>query len=71
MVVNNLYDLKQAIEQATKGMTVAQQKSMPVYLGDDEEINGTHQAWSCGYLKKEAYDTYYIKEGSPKVFLIA
>lgn len=37
-------DLKKA------GMTTEEIADMPIYIGDDDELNGIHTAWYANYL---------------------
>ena len=35
---------------------------IPVYIGDDDELNGIHTAWFCQKVEeKQDEDIYYIK----------
>lgn len=43
--------------KASEGLTDEQIKNMPIYLGDDEELNGVHDAMFCDYIS-EANEDY-------------
>ena len=43
-----LGDILAMVQELKKqGMTLAEIKKLPVYIGDDEELNGIHSAWYC------------------------
>ena len=33
-----------------KGLTDKELKELPVYIGDDDELNGVHCAWDCSIV---------------------
>lgn len=39
-----------------KGLTEADVKALPVYIGDDDELNGIHCGWNCSIV--DADDEY-------------
>ena len=53
-------DLKKA------GMTTEEIADMPIYIGDDDELNGIHTAWDVGIFDPECEDdadiVYLINE---------
>lgn len=38
--------------KTSQGLTDEQIKNMPIYLGDDEELNGVHDAMFCDYISE-------------------
>ena len=34
---------------------------IPVYIGDDDELNGIHTAWFCQKVVEKEEDMYYIE----------
>jgi hypothetical protein len=36
-----------------KGLTEAELKELPVYIGDDDELNGIHSAWNCSIVDSD------------------
>lgn len=46
------------------GMTVAEIAQLPVYIGDDDELNGIHCAWEVSYIDADdkSEDTEYVLE---------
>jgi hypothetical protein len=47
-----------------EGMTVKEIAELPIYLGDDDELNGIHCAWEVSYINadKKDGDTEYVLE---------
>lgn len=35
---------------------------MPIYIGDDDELNGIHCAWGCDVLSKDEPDSKWLIE---------
>ena len=33
-----------------KGMTMDEIKALPIYLGDDDELNGIHTGWALDFI---------------------
>ena len=52
IVFGNLLDFAKELER--EGMSMDEIRSLPVYLGDDDELNGIH----CGWYRQviDAYD---------------
>lgn len=47
-------DIIRVIESLEKsGFKKEEIKSMPIYLGDDDEMNGIHTAWYCQLVTEE------------------
>lgn len=42
-----------------QGMTDEEIKALPVYIGDDDELNGIHTAYYCEHFSE--YDENYIE----------
>ena len=42
--------LNVVIELQTQGMTLSEIKKLPVYIGNDDELNGIHTAWYINIL---------------------
>lgn len=39
-----------ANELKKQGMSTTEIVNLPIYLGDDDELNGIHTAWSCDVI---------------------
>ena len=37
-------------ELKSKGMTIDEIKELPIYLGDDDELNGIHTGWYADFI---------------------
>ena len=37
--------MKLTVELQKKGMTISEIAALPIYIGDDDELNGIHTAW--------------------------
>lgn len=48
-------EILEAVEniKITTGMTDKEVKALPVYLGDDEELNGIHEAFYYEYISED------------------
>ena len=45
-----------------KGLTEAEVKALPVYIGDDDELNGVHCGWNCSIVDADdEYDSYVVE----------
>ena len=52
------------VELRHKGMSEEEVLNLPIYIGNDDELNGIHTAWFCNTLDtetKEEYDQDLIK----------
>lgn len=45
----------------TQGMTDEEIKALPVYIGDDEELNGIHTAYYCEHIADDELNSEYIE----------
>lgn len=50
------------IELKNKGMTLEEINELPIYLGNDDELNGIHNGWYISFVDKndQDEDTKYI-----------
>lgn len=57
-------DLLKAIEEIKTNAKLSDEqiKNMPIYLGDDEELNGVHDAMFCNYVSEEDADIVELIE---------
>ena len=46
--VKDIFVLINQLKQA--GMTTEEIAAMPIYIGDDDELNGIHTAWYANFL---------------------
>ena len=45
-----------------KGLTEAELKELPVYIGDDDELNGIHCGWNCSIVDADDEEDELIVE---------
>lgn len=45
-----------------EGMTLAEIHELPIYIGDDDELNGIHCAWDRGIVDVNNPDDAYVVE---------
>lgn len=60
-----LGDLMDLVEILLKqGMSMAKVRALPIYLGDDDELNGIHCGWYTNLVDAESNDedTVYLLE---------
>jgi hypothetical protein len=48
LTINDILDLCARLRQ--KGMTMEEIKALPIYLGDDDELNGIHTGWGLDFV---------------------
>lgn len=53
LTINDIFAFCAQLKQ--HGMTMEEIKSLPIYLGDDDELNGIHCAWCTDFV--DANDT--------------
>lgn len=53
LTINDILALCARLRQ--KGMTMEEIKALPIYLGDDDELNGIHTGWALDFI--DANDT--------------
>ena len=60
--IGDILNFAAALNKA--GMTVAEIAQLPVYIGDDDELNGIHCAWEVSYIDADdkSEDTEYVLE---------
>ena len=46
--MENIFALCEELEK--KGMTKDEIKELPIYLGDDDELNGIHTGWYADFI---------------------
>ena len=45
-----------------RGLTEAEIKELPVYISDDDELNGIHCGWNCSIIDADdEYDAYAVE----------
>lgn len=61
LTVGDLIDLAKVLI-FEKGMSLEEVKELPVYIGDDNELNGIHCAGECQILDADdEEDRYYVE----------
>lgn len=53
-------DLAKLFEELKKKYTIEEIMEMPIYIGDDDELNGVHTAWFCEEINKDKEDPINI-----------
>ena len=48
LTINDILALCARLKQ--KGMTMDEIKALPIYLGDDDELNGIHCGWALDFV---------------------
>lgn len=48
LTINDILELCARLIQ--KGMTIDEVKALPIYLGDDDELNGIHTGWALDFV---------------------
>jgi hypothetical protein len=48
LTINDILALCARLRQA--GMTMEEIKALPIYLGDDDELNGIHTGWALDFI---------------------
>jgi hypothetical protein len=63
LTLGDILLLKERIEKGTK-LSAAEIAALPIYLGDDDELNGIHGGWYCDYVtdKQLTDDDKYMIE---------
>ena len=53
-----------AAQVRREGMPLEEFRAMPIYIGDDDELNGIHRAWYTNLVDAESNDedTAYLLE---------
>lgn len=60
LTVGDVIDLAKALI-FEKGIRLEEVKKLPIYIGDDNELNGIHCAGDCGILNADdEEDRYYV-----------
>lgn len=54
LTMNNILNVVKQLKE--KGFTDKEIKNMPIYLGNDEELNGIHTAWYCQLVDSKDED---------------
>lgn len=55
-------DIFQLINGLSKrGMSLEEIKALPIYIGDDEELNGIHTAYFCEQIADDEANSEYIE----------
>ena len=48
LIINDILAL--CAKLRAKGMTMDEIKALPIYLGDDDELNGIHTGWALDFV---------------------
>jgi hypothetical protein len=60
LTLGDILDIAKALTES--GMTEEEMRNMPIYIGDDEELNGIHIAWYKDIIDSEDPNSeYYIE----------
>lgn len=57
LTMQDIYEFSLKLKE--KGLDLSK---LPVYLGDDDELNGIHNGWYCELIDKEDFDFEYYME---------
>lgn len=79
LTLGDILDIAKALTE--NGMTEEEMRDTPIYIGDDEELNGIHTAWykdiidsedpNCKYYIELIEDSSYGTELNGKAILIS
>ena len=61
LTFGNLLDLANTLIKK-RGLTTKQLRELPIYIGDDDELNGIHCAWECGIVDADDEEDAYLVE---------
>lgn len=61
LTFGNLLQLAKALKDQ-EGMTLAEIHALPIYIGDDDELNGIHCAWDRGIVDVNNPNDAYVVE---------
>ena len=60
LTVGDVLDLATVLVKERR-MPLADVKALPIYIGDDDELNGIHCGWECRVLDADdEEDSYYV-----------
>ena len=62
LTINDILALCARLRQT--GMTMEEIKALPIYLGDDDELNGIHTGWALDFVDSNDADednTYLVE----------
>lgn len=54
--IKDILDLVLRLEKS--GMSLTNIRELPIYLGDDDELNGIHNGWGINLIDSEDDDEY-------------
>ena len=54
LTINDILALCARLRQT--GMTMEEIKALPIYLGDDDELNGIHTGWALDFIDSNNAD---------------
>lgn len=60
LTIKDIFVLINQLKKA--GMTTEEIAAMPIYIGDDDELNGIHTAWYANYLDPDDPDETPVVE---------
>lgn len=60
LTVKDILDLANYLHQS--GMSAKEVMAMPIYIGDDDELNGIHTAWCVGTVDPNDEEDEYVIE---------
>ena len=60
LTVGDLFDLVKVLTDEA-GLTLEEVKELPIYLGNDDELNGIHCGWEARIIDADdEEDAYYV-----------
>ena len=60
LTIKDIFNLVKQLQKS--GMSIKEIASMPIYIGDDDELNGIHTAWYASYLDPDDPDEIPVVE---------
>lgn len=61
LTLGDLLDFVNVLKKE-RGLSTKELKKLPIYIGDDDELNGIHCAWDCGVIDADdEEDKYYVE----------
>ena len=60
LVVKDIFDCVNRLQK--RGMNFVDIMELPIYLGDDDELNGVHNGWYCELIDSNDVDSEGVIE---------
>lgn len=60
LTVKDIFDCVNRLQK--RGMNFMEIMELPIYLGNDDELNGIHNGWCCELLDKNDVDSQFAVE---------